>query len=745
MAQPGYRLVLSEKPDAARRIAAALGGVSGIQCEGVEVYEVRRGFDGAHYIVCSAAGHLYCLADPQKNRGAFPVFDIEWFPLSALNRPFKFSRPNAASSSKRTNPALISKRIKAIRALSLNASELIHACDYDIEGETIGSNILSFACAKDSSKRILRAKFSSLTEFEIRRAFSSLEDLKDRLTLAGRTRHFIDFIWGVNVSRAITESVNLDSKRNDYRMLTIGRVQGPTLCFVVDREIETMSHVPIPYWALSCILLKSDTEFTTYHEIERIQRRSEAEKIFDAVSKAEYAEVRSISKNVERRSPPYPFNLGDLQKEAYRIYKLSPSIVLSTAEKLYLAAMISYPRTDSQRLPPSIGYSKIMEGLASNPSIRPLVDELMSTMKGNFQPRQGPKHDPAHPAIYPTGERFSRANGIEKLLYDLIVRRFLAAFGADLESEVLSATFDISGHKFWTRGEKTLYAGWQMIYPFFGKRDITPSLPHLTESELLQVVRVDLSEKFVDKPPRFTESSLLSKMESEGVGTKTTRAETISTLFARGYIEKEANLIPTEVGMNLVEAMEEYCPEIVSTRMTKQVERDIDGIMDGMESDAQVLASAMQSLVSVLTKLRSNSRTVGGSLQSNLNRWKMAEGRSTRRPKNVSIGSCPACADGKLVIIRSVRTGKRFLGCSNYSKGCKTSAPLPQKGIVRPANNSCKECKWPRVQVVYRIGTTSPWLLCPNMSCPARVKDKQDQEGKTSSNITHSNYRPNRS
>ncbi|HEX2557012.1 MAG TPA: DNA topoisomerase, partial [Nitrososphaera sp.] len=332
-----YTLVVCEKPDAARRIAQALGSPAETRPGGISVFDVTSG--NHHYKVCTALGHLYGLADATKNRSVYPVLDLEWAPVT--------ENPRAA------------RAIKVISDLAKNASGFVHACDYDQEGEVIGHSILQYAC-NGKYGQALRAKFSTLTDDEIKESFANLARPNGGLAEAGRSRHMLDFIYGVNLSRALAKSFKTT---NRYRNLSIGRVQGPTLAFAVDRELEIRLHVPDPYWTIAGRFAKGDQLFDARYEKLKVETLAEAKSIVSACTGKDGAVSNVSSKKVVLR-PPTPFNIGDLQREAYRLFKVSPGYTLSIAEKLYLRALISYPRTSSQKLPQSIGYGKIISGLS---------------------------------------------------------------------------------------------------------------------------------------------------------------------------------------------------------------------------------------------------------------------------------------------------------------------------------------------------------------------------------------------
>ena len=251
-----YTLVVCEKPAAARRIAQALGEPTESRPGGISIFEVKN--SRRHYKICTALGHLYGLTDVTKNRSVYPVLDLEWAPLAK-------------------NPQVI-RAINVISKLAKDASSFVHACDYDQEGEVIGHSILQYACG-DKYAEALRAKFSTLTDEEIRDSFANLTKPNCGLADAGRSRHMLDFIYGVNLSRALVRSFKSVGR---YRNLSIGRVQGPTLAFAVNREIEIRLHIPDPYWIITAQFDKDGQTFSAQYEKPRVEKPAEAKAIINA-------------------------------------------------------------------------------------------------------------------------------------------------------------------------------------------------------------------------------------------------------------------------------------------------------------------------------------------------------------------------------------------------------------------------------------------------------------------------------
>ncbi|HXG07956.1 MAG TPA: DNA topoisomerase I [Nitrososphaera sp.] len=684
-----YTLVVCEKPDAARRIAQALGESRESRPDGISVFDVV-GDGGRYYKVCTALGHLYGLTDLTKNRNVYPVLDLEWGPVE--------KNPKAA------------RAIRIISELAKGAAAFVHACDYDQEGEVIGHSILEYACGNKYGKA-LRAKFSTLTDDEIRDSFASLEKPSRGLAEAGRSRHMLDFIYGVNLSRALAKSLKIASR---YRNLSIGRVQGPTLAFAVDRELAIRLHVPDPYWTIGGRFDKNGQVFWARYEKPRIGTIAEARAItLGCVGRD--GRVSGISESNVVIKPPTPFNIGDLQREGYRLFKFAPGYTLAIAEKLYLQALISYPRTSSQKLPTSIGYRKIISSMARiDSSYAKLASMLLS--KDRLVPNEGKMTDPAHPAIYPTGVAppKQKLSGQELKVYDLIVKRFFATFGDPAISRHTSIRIDVNDHVFQAEGSSPLYGGWTVFYrPYFTMEQ--SELPEMHSGDVVKNLGIDMEEKFTQPPDRYNQASLLAKMEQERIGTKATRADIIATLFKRGYlVSGKGGIEVTDLGFAVIDSMRTFAPDIISTELTRAMEEQLELVEQGSVDSTLVIEQSVDKLIESLASLMEKEAAIGAKIGD------AATGDSTRA---ATLGPCPVCKKGQLRMIKSYRTKKRFVGCSNYSGGCRASAPLPQKGTIKISGKVCPECDWPIVGIVF-ARRSRQWKICTNVQCPSKKRNK---------------------
>lgn len=683
-----YTLIIAEKPDAAHRIALALDireKPRKLIENGVPYYVAKR---DREIVVAPALGHLYTVVEEKKGRNHYPVFDFKWMPRYVAER----------------GANRIRTWIETIAKLAKNADTFIDACDYDIEGSIIGYCILKYACnGKDQVSK--RMKYSTLTRKELEKSFAEpLPHLDFSLIEAGLARHEVDWLFGINLSRALTGAAKKWSRK--YTTLSTGRVQGPTLKFVVARERTIRSFVPTPYWEVKAKVKIKGEAFEAQYEKEKTENKCEADAIINSCDDKE-GKIEKIEVKQFEQPAPTPFDLGALQGEAYKLFGYTPSRTSKIAQKLYLDALISYPRTSSQRLPPAINYKAILKNLNKFSQYRSLTSELLA--QPQLEPREGDGDDSAHPAIYPTGSPLARIlYNSESRILDLIIRRFMAVFGEPALKKSVKTHISINGHLFHLDGKQILKEGWMHYYEPYARSEET-TLPPMEEGQTVTVKRVILTDKFTKPPPRYNPSSLLRRMEETEIGTKATRAEIVQTLFERRYVQGE-KLTPTDLGLEVLEVMERYCPTVVSTEFTRDLEEKMNKIRTNNQKKERVLVEAVETLKPVVEKLKENQNVIGERLSEAIKKSNMDER---------TIGACPVCKTGKLIVLHSRRTGKRFAGCTNYFKGlCKASFPLPQRGIIKPLAKKCRGCGWSTVQVLAR--GRRPWPLCFNPRCPSK-------------------------
>jgi DNA topoisomerase-1 len=550
-----YVLVIAEKPRAAEKIALALGKATKHYINRVPVWVVYRGND--YYVVASAVGHMYSLYTDEKG---YPVFRYRWVPRYIVEKESKH----------------VKQFIEVLSLLSKYAKLYVSACDYDIEGSVICYMILKHHGDEDKA---LRAKFSSLVRQEIIKAFENLSKLDYEMIEAGICRHILDWLWGINISRALMDLYAYAFKNR--RILSAGRVQTPTLAYAVDLLIERRLFIPKPLAYPLIYVRIGGKEYYLESLDPPFNSILDVKSYIEKVEKDPRAVVESVSLNVIEYHPPHPFNLPDLQSEAYRILKLSPYRTQEIAEDLYLEALISYPRTNSQKLPPGLNNRQILEKLAANPMYKPFVEELFRETQGILSPNNGPKEDPAHPAIHPTGESVTKKlSPLHLKLYDLIVRRYIATFARSMKIQFANVILSIHGRQYIMKGTRIIEKGWSKYYPYISIEEKFIPINMLSRGSVIPIEKARFSIKYTKPPQQPTRLTLLKWMEEVEIGTEATRAEIIETLFKRGYIYIGGRRIAvSDLAIALINILRKYVKDLVSVDLTREFERMLKDIV----------------------------------------------------------------------------------------------------------------------------------------------------------------------
>jgi len=541
-------LIITEKPSVARSITYFLSNGNFRKVSfSKNVYYYFFNLDGERVYVVPSIGHLYTVSD-LRNDFLYPSFDYKWVPAYY------------------EDGIIIKKKyIEMFKSFS-DEEKVVLATDYDIEGELIGYNIIRFALNKNNADRMV---FSAITKRDILSSFYNRRDSIDfGMAMAGETRHIIDWLYGINLSRILTKSLWHYTRKYT---LSIGRVQGPTLKIILQREKEIESYKPEEYYVLAAIILKGNIKIrATYNR--KIKEKSEAENIKKNVTK--YLKVLDIKKERISEYPPHPYNLTNIQVDAYKIYKISPKTTLDILQKLYEKGYISYPRTSSEKLPDTIDFRSIIRNLREIAEYNAYCKVLLE--KKVLKPNNGKKDD-IHPAIYPTGLVPERLDKKEFLIYDLVVRRFLSTF---MDPAVIENVKVILNDDFGFEYKKCINKGWMIIYWKFLYDNFLDL--DFKIGEVLNVEKVFIRKRKTPPPPRYNQASLIKKMEEYNLGTKSTRAEVISILYQRNYINGRSIRL-TKLGEKVIEIFEKYFPEILDISLTRKIEDELEKIMKKLD------------------------------------------------------------------------------------------------------------------------------------------------------------------
>lgn len=682
----GYELIVTEKPQAALKIADALGKSEKNNLHGIPYYEVNR--NGKKIIVACAVGHLFTLTQMQKGSD-FPVFDIKWVPNY-------FVKKNDFTK----------KYYDTLLSFAKSAGSITIATDYDIEGEVIGLNVMRFIYSQKDANRM---KFSTLTKPELNSAYETKSSsINWGQAIAGETRHYLDWFYGINLSRALMNAIK---EAGRFKIMSIGRVQGPALNLIVQKERKIQEFVSQKYWQIFITIKNSHEVELKYNK--DIFDKKELDKFKNLIGKNAIAET---IKKEELLPPNPPFNLTTLQMEAYRLYGITPTRTLQIAQSLYLAGLISYPRTSSQKLPDSIDYKDILEKLAKKFRVEKLITKN--------KPIEGKKTDSAHPSIYPTGEN-GTLNEEEEKIYNLIVKRFLCLFCDDaiIDNKIITARVD--NLIFSTRGSEVRKKAWLEIYPYKIKETELPDI-----NGEVKIINLRTEEKETQPPKRYSPASIVSELEKRNLGTKATRAAILETLYDRGYI-KEKSIEATPLGISLISTLEKYSPIIIDEELTRKFEKEMDSILkskkDFEKKENKVVEEAKETITEIAKDFEKNKKEIGKELVT-------AETKIWESEKEANkLNICPLCQKGTLRIIYSKKTRRSFVACDKYPE-CRKTYSLPPNGLIKKTDKICESCGFPMLMRLSK--GKRPWIFCFNNECESnkkRLEEYREKKEKESS------------
>ena len=654
-------LCIAEKPSAAREIAQVIGATS--RHDGY--------FEGNGYRVTWTFGHLCTLKDPGDYRPEWRRWTLSSLPII----PERFSI-------KLLEDKGIDAQFNTIKRLVGEASEVINCGDAGQEGELIQRWVLQLAECKCPVKRLW---LSSMTSEAITEAFQNLRDSKDfqNLYYAGLSRAIGDWILGLNATRLYT----LKYSRPGERLLSIGRVQTPTLALIVERHEEIRNFKPESYWEIKT--LYRETTFASTRG--RYTTVEEAQEVIERIKSSDL-KVTDIKTKKGREGAPRLFDLTSLQVECNKKFSYTAEETLRYIQSLYEKKLTTYPRVDTTYLTNDI-YDKcpsILNGLyqVAPHLIEPLRAKKLTKSKKYFDDSKVTDHH----AIIPTGYKPSGLSTVEGNVYNLILKRFVAIFYPDMQYEATTVMADIDGIEFKATGRVVTDLGWRAVYDLTISEDEENSseedknvLPPFTKGERGPHTP-DLLEKETQPPKNYTEASLLVAMETagklvddedlkeamkqKGIGRPSTRAAIIETLLKRKYIHKERkSLIPTPMGVELVHIINNEL--LKSVRLTGEWEYKLRLIDKGEYAPEQFLNELKEMVSALMLEVKSDNRSMQSLLESaNEKTSSKKKKKDTHLIKEGDV--CPKCGQG--LIIR----GKMALGCSRFREGCDMRAPIPE-------------------------------------------------------------------
>lgn len=639
-------MIIAEKPSVARDIASVLGR-----------FNTKDGYmENGQYVVSWALGHLVELAEPHDYEQGLKEWSFKKLPI--IPDPFKL-KPSQGTSAKQL--PVLKKLMKSSQEIGL----IINACDAGREGELIFRRIFTWCGCEKPVKRLW---LSEATASAVKKALNSLKDGRemDNLAAAAEARGKADWLIGINATRAFSVRHNA--------VLSVGRVQTPTLAMVVDRERGNRNFKPEKYWELWATFQKNDGR--TYRgkwfrdKEDRLKQKEQAETIAGAITSA--GKVARVEQKETQEHPPFLFNLNDLQKESNKRYGLTAQQTLDIAQALYEKhKLLTYPRTDSRHLTADLAKETLadrLSALAGAPEYMSLVPERQPALGSRYVDDTKVTD---HHAIIPTITRpdLTALGENERLVYDLVARRFLASFYPEARYGITMIVTASGDQNFVSKGKVELHPGWKAVYISSkhenkGEEEENEQLlPPLAQGEVVSVSDIDIPEKQTKPPARYTEATLLAAMEnagrlvddkemagvlkqSGGIGTPATRAATIERLIKVGYIQRQKkHLVPTQKGETIIDLLPQ---QVKSPEMTARWEKGLEDIEKGRENPERWIKDIIEVTKELVQLAASQEKTQN-----------ISAGR-----KKEAIGRCPLCAGDVLEFPKSY-------GCAGYKEGCK--------------------------------------------------------------------------
>ena len=727
------RLIVTEKNDAAQQIARLLsesGKPTADKVYNTPVYRFRVG--GEDNVTIGLRGHILkvdfpvqlTFSDAQGWQGL--TADGELLPADV---PDGLARPPYKSKRKpyladgidlkgwkiASLPYLVwapieklpaeKEIIRALKNLAKKADSVVIGTDFDREGELIGSDALRQIREVAPAVPVSRARYSAFTKAEIDHAFANLVELDQDLADAGESRQYIDLIWGAVLTRYLTAArwSGLGNVRS------AGRVQTPTLALVVERERERLAFKPDDYWVIQGQAEKDGDAagpFRITHATGRFWEKPAADAAFARVADATEGRVTAVERKSRTQRPPAPFNTTSLQAAA-AAEGISPARTMRLAESLYMDGLISYPRVDNTVYPSSLDLRDCVRTLAKVPQYAATCQALLAQPK--LTATRGKEETTDHPPIYPTAA--ASPDGMQPAawkLYNLIARRFLATLMGPATIEGTKVSIDVAGEPFTVSGSVLASPGFRAVYPYGLKKD--DQLPALAEGDVVAVSDMEQLAKQTEPPARYSQGKLIQEMEKRGLGTKSTRASIIDTLYERKYFKNDP-VEPSQLGMAIIDALHTYAPRITSADMTAELEDDMTQVADGKSTQEQVVNHSRALLAGLMDALVEHVDDLSDSIADAVT-------------ADAKIGTCPKCGKD-LVVKTSAKTRGSFAGCMGWPE-CDVTYPLPQGKISALEGDAavCPECGAPRVKV--QPFRSRAYETCINPACPTNREPDVD-------------------
>ncbi|MFX0058105.1 MAG: DNA topoisomerase [Candidatus Heimdallarchaeota archaeon] len=603
--------------------------------------------------------------------------------------------------------------IQALKEFSKLADHCIIGTDADIEGCNIGIfDALPYIKQANPKIEISQLWLSSLQKSEILNKFRSLTEPKYSWAESGEARAIIDAIIGFSATREVTNTFKSLLIKLKIKFTSIGRVQTSLLYLIYLREKEIITFVPEPFFTIDAVLIHDKGTFKAEHERNPFSREKESEvnNIFLKIKDEIIAQILDYSKNLVKRSPPTPLTTSKALILLTKNLKIPANVALNTMNALYLNKLISYPRTDSDVYKPDFEHEVILTKFSKHSSYGTYTEILLKAKK--LVPTKGKKDAGDHPPITPIAsvelDDPIFQNNLQKKVYDLLSRHYLALFGEDATESKQKLKLLIKDEPFKAQIVSLIFQGFLEIAPFLRPHYDTAIQIH---GEKIPVKEITLNKKETKPPPRYRDNTLLKLMEKHHLGTKSTRPIIIRILQKRNLLKRsKVQYFLTELGTFLIENLIKIWLPFLKPDFTKSVEIRLDSIKENTRKMQDVIKEVKKEFLELFDKFLLNKPNF-------LKKIKKYEAKahhlnSSTRDEFLSTTSlCPFC---KLYTMKFIYLKeKRFLACSNDK--CKKYLPLPKKGKIEMLNSTCSLCGFNIFKISLRKhNSVYTYYLCPD-------------------------------
>ncbi|HMR17913.1 MAG TPA: DNA topoisomerase 3 [Sphingobacterium sp.] len=647
------KVVIAEKPSVARDLARVM-----------EAKEIKDGYiTGNGYAFTYAFGHLVQLCTPQAY--GYATWAVSNLPI--IPKEFRLEAKKIKRDGKQVDDAGALKQLNTIKSLLEQAEEIIVATDAGREGELIFRNIYYYLGSKVPFKRLW---ISSQTDKAIREGFAALKDGTeyDSLYMSARSRSESDWLIGINATQALTLAAG------NRGLLSLGRVQTPTLAMICSRYLENKYFRPQAFYKIQASFEKDNISFKATSN--KIVKKEDAETAIAKITVGSPARVVNVDAKETKEPPPLLFDLTSLQQDANKKYGYSADQTLSLAQTLYEKKVITYPRTGSRYIGEDVfeKIGELFQHLADTAEERiAVISRNLLSAKLNKRSVDDKKVTDHH-ALLVTEEKPGSMPKDQQNIYNMIAKRMVESFSEVCLKDITTVTLDAQGVELIAKGTVIRQYGWrlsaeQVELPDEDKNtddqdNENAQLPKLVVEELLEIMTLELAERFTKAKPIHTEASLLKAMETSGkeiedeemrqamkdcgLGTPATRAATIETLFQRDYIKRDKKkLIPTEKGLAVYNLVKDR--SIAKVTLTGKWEQKLEE-MRANKVSYEVFMKHIKDYTAKITK--------------ELLQLRIAIQHEKIKPQQKGKIKCPKCQPGHILLYDKVAQ------CDHYARGC---------------------------------------------------------------------------